>query len=510
MSFFKDVTNQGHNRFWKPKPKKEDDDETYDTATQDEGADSEGGSGEEAESKLTRQFLEDWKALRTRHPGQQKILDAVLDKGKRYVFLRIGRKGAKTSTNIDLAWALAFKKPRRTVYICCPTIEQGFEIYWEENRLQWCDSPDPGMFSKYVKAVNNQKYKMTMVNGSIIKLIGTWNEARGRGTQPDVFVGDEIQDCSPEYLDAMEPNMAAKPHSVWILSGTPPKKKNHYHVWEERIKKNPEGFHVHYSSYVNTALPHLKGWLDSKRNELRDAGKEDVWLREYMAEDCFRSDDRVLPDLQLTDFDQLLFELKSTDPTIFQPIFGLVVNEHHLTAIYAVLFHTKYTGSKIYTLESDHLNKIWDKGYGSIFAEMSKKMDSYSSTFKKPWRKIVYDESSSFCDIVSGFSESRKDLKWSKRGVPLLREMIHSQKLIVSTQTAKLGVEAQNMLKEDELKDFPHICAMAMIANEYYQPASMNNWEKEQWDRLQPLRDAGLVVNVPKQKGLRPYRGKFT
>ncbi len=466
-------------------------------------------SDEEAD-KLYEQFLEDWEALRDRHEGQKEILHQVRELKKRYGFMRIGRKGAKTTTNIDIAWDFCMEKPRRTCFICLPTITQAIEVYWDEKRLQWCDGADSHMSESYIRFTDNNKHMLTFVNGSTIKLAGTWSEARGRGTQPDLMIVDEIQDCSADYLDAMEPNLAAKPDSLCIMAGTPPKKKNHYHEWEERIKNMEEGFHVKYSSYINTALPHLKGWLDNKKKELITAGKEDVWLREYMADDCFRSDDRMLPDVQITDFDELMIKLRSPDPSVFQPILGIFVTEHNVTATFNLLLHNRFTGTQIYTLESRHFNRIWDRSYTDLYSEMSITMNKYGEVFKKPWTKLVFDQTDSFSDIIPGLCNSLTDLKWSKRGIPLLKEMLLGNKLILSTKASDIGVEAQNLLKEDDIRDYPILCTMAMIANEYYQAPSMSRHEHEEWNKFAPLRDAGIVTNFPRQKRLRPYLGKYT
>jgi hypothetical protein len=461
---------------------------------------------DEKHNTIYEEFLQDWEKLRVRNVGQQEILDQVFINGKRYIFARIGRKGSKTTTNIDISWKFSMRKALSTTYICSPTITQCVEIYWDEKRLQWCDSTNDDM-SKYIKHVDNKNHMITFVNNSTIKLVGTWSEARGRGTQPNLMIVDEIQDASADYLDAMEPNLAAKTDSLCIMTGTPPKKKNHYHEWENRIKNNPEGFHVKYSSYMNTALPHLKGWLDNKKIELIAAGKEDVWLREYMAEDCFRSDDRVLPDICFTNFDDLLYTLKAVDASSFQPVFGLVVTEHHMTATYNVIHFTRFTGTKIYTLESHHLSRIWDKSYREIYSEMTKKMEEYSSTFKKSWRKVIFDQTESFSDVISGVSQCRNDLKWTKRGIPLLKELILDKRLVMSSKSSDIGVEAQNLLKEDDIRDYPLVCAMAMIANEYYQAPAMSRHEQEHWDKMAPLREAGLITNLPRQKQLRPYFG---
>lgn len=460
----------------------------------------------EENNSVYNEFLKDWESLRVRNVGQQEILDEVFIKGKKYIFARIGRKGSKTTTNIDVTWKFLMKKPLRTCYICLPTLTLAKEIYWDGKRLEWCDC-DHDLMTKYIKHVDKKEMMITFVNNSTVKLLGTWSEARGRGTQPNLMIFDEVQDASSDYLDAAEPNLAAKSDSICLMTGTPPKKRNHYHDWENRIRKNPEGFHVKYSSYMNTALPHLKGWLDNKRLELISANKEDVWLREYMAEDCFRSDDRVLPDITFKDFEQMIYELRAVDVSIFQPVFGLVVTEHHVTATYNITNWTRFTGTKIYTLESQHLSRIWDRSYKEIYKEMLIKMEEYSSIFKKPWRKVVFDQTESFSDVISGVYDCRTDLKWSKRGIPLLKEMILDNRLIMSSKASDIGVEAQNLLKEDDIREFPLVCAMAMITNEYYQSPSMSRHEQEHWDKMAPLREAGIITSNPKQRMLKPYMG---
>ena len=50
-----------------------------------------------------RKFLEDWEGCRNRHPGQAEVLKAVFEENLQYVFYRAGRKGAKTTTGIEVS-----------------------------------------------------------------------------------------------------------------------------------------------------------------------------------------------------------------------------------------------------------------------------------------------------------------------------------------------------------------------------------------------------------------------
>ena len=185
-----------------------------------------------------QKFLEDWKSCRDPHEGQQKILDSVFEEKCQYVFVRAGRKLAKTTTGIDIAWTLCNQAPNRVGYFCYPQIAQGIEVIWEERRLQSCDLKDDSMFDKYVVKVDDTRHIVKFANGSFVKLIGTWTESRGRGTQPDYVIFDEFQDCNPDYIEAMDANFAAKPHAQCVILGTPPKKRNHYEEWYERVSLN--------------------------------------------------------------------------------------------------------------------------------------------------------------------------------------------------------------------------------------------------------------------------------
>lgn len=446
------------------------------------------------------EFLKDWESLRTRHKGQLEIIDAFFVKKKKYIFLRIGRKGAKTTTIIDICWRFAHENPRCMIYICLPTVVQACDVYWDEKRLQWCDADESFMADKYIKIIDNKNHSITFNNGSVIKLIGTWAERSGRGTQPDLFVSDEIQDCKGDYLDAMEPNLAAKEDARCIMSGTPPKRPNHYHEWEKRIMNNEDGFRLHYSSYINTALPHLAEWLDKKRKELFEAGKEDIWFREFMAEDCFRSDDRVLPDVCILPEEEIrrsIIQLRD----FITPVVSVVLIQGVMTINYSAVMYSKYIGTKIYSLHSTTINRTWDKSFISINEEIEQKIEFLNSLFCRRWLKIAYDETKSLSDVLPVFAKSRSDLKWQDRGIPLLKELILTQSILFADKAAQIGLESQNYLKEDDVKDYPNICAMAMVANEFYQGISLSKPEKEKWDKFAPLRESGICVQKPNKKG---------
>lgn len=79
--------------------------------------------------------------------------------------------------------------------------------------------------------------------------------------------------------------------------------------------------------------------------------------------------------------------------------------------------------------------------------------------------------------------------------------MILNKKASFSTKADQFAVESQNLLKEDDIRDYPTVCALAMLANEYYQPPSLSKNEQEGWDKFAPLRESGIVCTPAKRKG---------
>jgi len=437
-------------------------------------------------------FMQDWKACRDRHAGPTEILKAVFDEKKQYVFYRAGRKGAKTTTGIDVAWRLANEAPNRVGYLCYPTIAQGIEVVWEERRLQTCDQKDDSMFEKYVEKVDDNKHIVRFNNGSFIKLIGTWTEARGRGTQPDFLILDEVQDCNPDYIEAMDANLAAKPHAQCIMMGTPPKKRNHYEEWWERIGSNENGKRFHYTSYDNVNLPHLKQWLDNKKSELIRANKEDVWLREYMAEFCYSSSDRILPDINFLEKDEL--ERKANQFAYAEriPIVAVSIQPNYFCAILATLLFRK----TVFIMDSLIIPQVWNKSFSEMFTQLAEKTKKLEDFCGKKRRQIVWDESGSFVDIVSGFTKCRKDIKWQDRGIPLLRELILKEKIVFNREIADFGLECQNMLIEESEKDvqknYPYVCTLSMLVNEYFSQEKFNLEKVKPFDKFEAFREMGI------------------
>lgn len=460
--------------------------------------DSEDFKEPKSDPAYVRKFMEDWEACRDRHPGQKEVLRAVFDEQSQYVFYRAGRKGAKTTTGIDVAWRLANLAPNRVGYLCYPTIAQGIEVVWEERRLQTCDRKDDSMFEKYVEKVDDSRHIVRFANGSFVKLIGTWTEARGRGTQPDFLIFDEVQDCNPDYMEAMDANLAAKENAQCVMMGTPPKKRNHYEDWWARVSNHPRGKVFHYTSYDNIKLPHLKEWLDNKHLELIKAGKEDIWLREYMAELCYSSADRILPDAKFMEKDEIDNFVRYFDYRERIPVLAVSVHQTYFVAVYAILVPKK----TILVMDHVVVPQVWNQAFSEMYPLLGEKAKALQDMCHKKIRQLVWDESGAFADIVSGFTKCRKDVKWQERGIPLLREMMVKDKIRFSREIADFGLECQNLLIEETdkevQKNYPHICTLSMMVNEYFSQEKMTIPNLKPFDKYDAFREMGIPCPKPK------------
>jgi len=445
----------------------------------------------DSDSAYLAKFMEDWTNCRDRHEGPTQVLEAVFQDKFQYVFYRAGRKGAKTTTAIDIAWRLAHEIPKSVGYLCYPTIAQGIDVVWDERRLQTCDQKDDSMFDKYVVKTDDSKHIVWFANGSFIKLIGTWTEKKGRGTQPDYLILDEFQDCNSDYIEAMDANLAAK-NSPCIMMGTPPKKRNHYEEWIERVETNPKGKNFHFTSYDNVRLPHLKDWLDSKKVELLKAGKGDVWQREYMAELCYSSAERVLPDVKFIEKERIREKYSNSPQDQRIPILAISCHPSYFIAIQAIYVRNK----GIVVLDHQVVPQVWNRSFTDMYPEMQEKVKFIQDECGKKLRRLVWDESKSFSDVINGFTYCRTDVKWQERGIPLLREMIVKDKIHFSSELADFGLECQNLLidesEKEVQKNYPHICTMAMMVNEYFSQDKIVIGRDEDFDKYAGFREMGI------------------
>lgn len=133
---------------------------------------------------------------------------------------------------------------------------------------------------------------------------------------------------------------------------------------------------------------------------------------------------------------------------------------------------------------------------GFVKSKLKEKVKELQDFCGKKIRNLVWDESGSFVDVISGFTKCRKDIKWQDRGIPLLREMMIKDKILFSREIADFGLECQNLLidesEKDVQKNYPHVCTLAMMVNEYFSQEKVAIHSEGPFDKYAAFREMGI------------------
>lgn len=172
-------------------------------------------------------------ALLELHPGQAK---PFLSKA-RYRVLVCGRRWGKTHWSCVELLSAARKANNLTCWYVAPTYAMAKQIAWaklkEITPLSW------------IKKINENELKITLINGSIIVLKGADRHDSLRGVRLDFLVLDEFQDIKPEAWSETLRATLSDSRGRAIFIGTP---KSYNHLYEmyrrgqpgANGKKNPQ------------------------------------------------------------------------------------------------------------------------------------------------------------------------------------------------------------------------------------------------------------------------------
>ena len=240
--------------------------------------------------------------------GQIKAGKALFRDGQVTQFIRWGRKGGKTDYIIKAIYRYALLHPKSGCYYFCPQANQAREILWETHRLQ------DGIPKKYIKKCKDVDMRIILKNGSFIKLDGSDQYNKHRGTEGHFLVYDEFKDFDRRFHEAIDPNRGVH-NAPLIILGTPPVSINEDRNYEQYMQlqkqcmNDDDKFFLQLSSYVNAhnvPKPMLnetmtvrtangERYLAKKKQELIDRGEEYRWKIEYMAENVTMGRNAVFP-----------------------------------------------------------------------------------------------------------------------------------------------------------------------------------------------------------------------
>lgn len=211
------------------------------------------------------------------HSGQIDIGRAILYEGAKKVFVCAGRSFGKSQLASYIVSRIARETPNTTNYSFCPFITQGREIYWTPRLLHKLIPEDE------IESINNTEMRITLKNGSSIKVAGAENFEAYRGVKlspGSIAVIEECKDIRKEFLDAFMPNLSVN-DPILLMIGTPPYKENHFIHYMNHAQSSPDWRYFWAPTEVN---PHVsRDFLRQQEEFLTSNGMWDVWNSEYRA-----------------------------------------------------------------------------------------------------------------------------------------------------------------------------------------------------------------------------------
>lgn len=221
-------------------------------------------------------------------PWQIKFVRALFYEGKTELGAMCGRGAGKSEVTAYCLWRWAMEHPNSENYFIGPLYNQMKEIMWASGRIQLFGPQE------WIQSINNTELRITFKNGSFIKLEGANNSEKLRGIKPKGLIcWDESKDIAKEAVEAMDPNRA-RYNAPMIYIGTPPDTHSYFIERMEMMKKDPVNcFFIQVPSSENHYND--KQWLERKKAQLLDAGLEDVYRREYLAEIVLGGNRSIFP-----------------------------------------------------------------------------------------------------------------------------------------------------------------------------------------------------------------------
>ena len=363
------------------------------------------------------------------------------------ILAQCGRNFGKTNLVSYLLWRWAIENPGSENYYFAPYGKQAREILWAPNIIQGFGPKDA-----LAEDPNKTAMRLTLKNGSFIKLDGSDNVDAYRGVKPrGLTVYDEFKDFRPEFHEAYDPNRAAF-DSPLVIIGTPPNRDCQFVQLAENYRSTPT---KRFFKMPTSTNPHISPkWLDEKKAELIAKGEEDVWQREYMAEYTPGGKAKIFPmltDSMVVPHDPLIQRLKRDR----KKLQWILWSDPASSSCFAVLFIAYNPYNKcIYCLD-----EIYEQSQGamsslSIGSEIVSKRNEINSWIEE-WR-MGYDEAATWWHnewvqnfpSENGLEPSHKSANSKDSGLSIIKDILVAEKLVISDRCKKLFWEMDNYFKD--------------------------------------------------------------
>jgi hypothetical protein len=397
--------------------------------------------------------------------GQKTIGKAILSGKYRLVFVQLGRQTGKTELVNGVTWYKGLLSPRSGMYYFCPKQKQAKEVVWSKNRIQTMNAATAldleklddfmGYAKKYVKGKpNNQEMRLTWVNDSFIKIDGSDNYDEYRGITPDLVIFDEYREFRPGAYDAFKASTTTKKATIVIISTPPPGKGFYTDLME--YAKNPENKDAIFFQAPTWMNPYQDlDELASIREQYRQKGEMDVWLREYCAEFVVGGSRSIFPMLR---GDEQVSHVQAMADAARADDFYCIVDPGSAAkgSAFAVLFATvnPYT-KRIVLMDELYLTAEGEKTVGFAEEKIREKLAELAPHLSKHDWQFYYDEAATWFknEMVErgyAFNPTNKKAKSKDDGLSTIKDALIAKKVTWSARMKNLMWEMTNYVKDDK------------------------------------------------------------
>lgn len=441
-----------------------------------------------------RQLL---RSIWTPHAGQRIVGDAIFNSKAELIYTQCGRKYGKTELSVYCAWVWALLNPNSEIYYLAPLVKQAKELVWANNRMQTCNSLNPNFIPEVERIlggpvkINAQEARVILPNGSFIKVDGSDNYEAQRGLKPDFIVADEYRNFQRQWLETVRPNMLVKRGKILFIT-TPPHIPNHAYEMAEECRlayenKDPKYFYIQASSYTNDRIQGNKEWLDDEKARLLRLGRENEWIREYMATFVSNNENAVLPTINretARPHDTILSEMDSLGAKEDAEI--IVTLDPSNTTTFSALISIHFPKeAMVYVVESVEENSSQRANVKAFIADVKSRIDSYRKRYFAPNVYYMHNEKCEWIanDLYSLGSlvsdPSPVEYNDSLYGIMTLKEATMQGRIKISDNCKALIKASELYVKDEETGQIPNKAPPMINCLRYMLPASGFVWEIE-------------------------------
>jgi len=392
-------------------------------------------------TEVIERLHESW----TPHEGQLPIGQALFGDEIREIFLECGRNFGKTEFIDYAVWRNAQTRPGSTNYIFYPLLKQAKEVIWKSKRVLEFGPSD------WIAGTNDTELRITLKNGSFIKLDGSDNTESYRGVKiknGSLVVMDEFKDFKPEFYEAIEPNFI---DAYVLIAGTPPERDDCQFIEvADEFQKNPKKRHFNRSCFDN---PHIsRDFLYSKRDELYLKGDGEIWEREYLAKRVQGGKRSIFPmisSFETTNHRNLIREI-ARDKSSLE---WYIIADPGSATCFAQMFVAINPYTKmIYILDEIYETDANETSVGKIGRRMIEKRNEFYE-HKEAW-DLGHDEAAKWYEneLFDQFKIDSQGVKKKEAdketGLSLIKDIFIEGKIKISDRCTNLLSEMRNYVKD--------------------------------------------------------------